>query len=326
MDTFDSILNNLVTQLPHRNCVLIPDYTRLSTPRLYEHIKSLPASVDAVALHIYDPWNPSADLLKWLQKQPRHFYFFTLEYSNQHIADNVTKLAINHSFFVNARSPWQDLSGRRAHAFSCLNNKASFHRLLLGVRLWNSGFLSDMIYTQNVEEINLLTSAQRRMIHSHDNIGPDRFWERLPLVDGEYVDQDYTINHRAYSQCHCNIATETTVISSPVISEKTYKPLLACQVPIWFANPGHLAYLESLGVNCMRDLLPNDFDLVDIDRKIDYIIAVVRLGGEFMQDFYASHIREIRHNHELVNSDKIGLTTQQQAQEFLRNNPPVSLN
>tara|TARA_R110000868_G_scaffold376306_1_gene641163 strand:- start:270 stop:857 length:588 start_codon:yes stop_codon:yes gene_type:complete len=122
-----------------------------------------------------------------------------------------------------------------------------------------------------------------------------------------------SIDHEAYCNAYCNIVTESECeqypyhqdINLPVSTEKTYKPFRSKQVPLMLVARGHIEYLQGLGFELMTDLLLPGFDNMPVLQKIDAIVGIVKQGREFIKDFYFSHLREIQHNYELVNSDKV---------------------
>ena len=77
------------------------------------------------------------------------------------------------------------------------------------------------------------------------------------------------------------------------------------QVPVMLAAQGHIAYFKSLGFEMMEDLLPAEFDQMNVPQKIDTVVALVSKGKEFIEDFYFSHLKEIQHNYQLINSEKV---------------------
>ena len=81
---------------------------------------------------------------------------------------------------------------------------------------------------------------------------------------------------------------------------------MAKQVPIMLAARGHIAYLKGLRFEMMEDVLPIGYDQMPVLQKIENIIAIVAKGKDFIEDFYFNHLREIKHNYELINSDKVG--------------------
>lgn len=125
---------------------------------------------------------------------------------------------------------------------------------------------------------------------------------------------DNSITHPAYYQSYCNIVTESevqdflfsgAVIDLPTVTEKTYKPFRTRQLPIWLAAPGHLSYLESLGFEVMRDLLPAGFDQSGVFARATMISQIVSKGHAYIKDFYHAHLREIEHNYALVHGTQV---------------------
>jgi hypothetical protein len=77
------------------------------------------------------------------------------------------------------------------------------------------------------------------------------------------------------------------------------------QVPIMLAARGHIAYFKSLGFEMMEDLLPAEFDQMNVPQKINAIVSIVSKGKEFIEDFYFDHLKEIQHNYQLINSNAV---------------------
>ena len=44
---------------------------------------------------------------------------------------------------------------------------------------------------------------------------------------------------------------------------------------------------------------------MNIPQKISTIVAIVSKGKDLIEDFYFNHLREIKHNYELINSNKV---------------------
>ena len=145
--------------------------------------------------------------------------------------------------------------------------------------------------------------------------------QRLPY-GGNQLD---TIDHPAYIDAYCNIVTESECeewpycrnINLPIITEKTNKPFITKQIPLFLAARGHLKYLKGLGFEVMEDLLPSGYDEMPALQKINSIVNLVSKGKEFIQDYYFSHLKEIQHNYELVNSDKVEQVILQRIKDFL---------
>ena len=209
------------------------------------------------------------------------------------------------------------------YGFSCLNNRASIDRLVLGYKFYTNNLLSGIIFSQNlVDHENSINRVEQDFLF-------DRFTEYknlLPIrVSGEANNQPANFRryrgvpgyvnlvHPAFDDAYCNIYVESECeeypysrnINLPVVTEKSHKPFIARQIPLALAARGHMAYLEGLGFEMFKDLLPVGYDNMRTLEKIDAIVNLVSKGKEFIQDYYFSHLKEIQHNYELVNSDKV---------------------
>jgi hypothetical protein len=131
------------------------------------------------------------------------------------------------------------------------------------------------------------------------------------------------VYHYSYRDSYCNIVTETETDGFPsqlaleIVTEKSYKPFVAKQIPIMLAGRGHIAYLKSLGFEMMEDLLPRDYDKMWTDEKVAAITNVISKGRDFIENFYFDHLEEIEHNHKLWFSGKVKQTIFRQIQDII---------
>ena len=218
-----------------------------------------------------------------------------------------------------SRDPFVVKSSGLKHGFSCLNNTNNIHRTLLGYNLYNNNLLNDIIFSQNIVGNSYALARTSQDAEILNLVNFKEYKNLLPIRYNELLDpelnftRDHSINHDAYTKAYCNIVTESECeeypynrnINLPVITEKSYKPFMAGQVPIMFAARGHIAYLKGLGFEMMEDLMPVGYDQMNIPQKISAIVAIVSNGDEFIEDFYFNHLREIKYNYELINSTKV---------------------
>lgn len=208
--------------------------------------------------------------------------------------------------------------------FGCLNNRPALHRLLLGTELFNRGLLNRVIFVQNNSQsmwnsINNYTTGEidpklhqdQELLNSipgfleYKKLLPIR-WQHLPITN------NHTIHHPVELEAYCNITTESTTemipyernVPLPEVSEKSAKPFISGQVPLFLAASGHNSYFKSLGYELMEDLTGPEFDTLRTRDKISAIADVVAKGRDFIEDFYFSHIDQIKYNYDLVCSDK----------------------
>lgn len=281
-----------------------------------EECKSLGKNLHVVLENI-DVWRygTDRDLIEYLSNDPRTFYILTLGYKNRKILGNVYEISWPGFYFARPKNNiFHPKVDDRSYGFSCLNNKSSFHRLVLGLALWKNNLIKDMIFTQNLIDLpcGYYDVLMNEMAGMHDYLSV------LPLTwTGEqrrnFAGTD-TIDHVAYTNAWCNIVTESEmqefvfegpIIDLPTITEKSYKPFRSRQIPIWLAAPGHCEYLKSLGFETMEDFLPARYDDMGLFEKVDAIIQTVAKGKDYAEAFYHAHIREIEHNYELIQSTRV---------------------
>jgi hypothetical protein len=117
----------------------------------------------------------------------------------------------------------------------------------------------------------------------------------------------------AHNNAYCFISIESEVedypyernINLPIATEKSFKSFQTRQIPFVIGAKGHYTYLKGLGFEMMEDLLPNGYDEMPFLQKVGAVVNTVAKGKDFVKDFYFDHIREIKHNYELVNSTKV---------------------
>ena len=280
--------------------------------------------VDTVLLTNGDVWryfDTREEIFNHPNLQDKNVFLQTLGYTNTKV--NARCWEISYPLFYwnmkKSLSPFISKSSGLAHGVSCLNNTNNIHRTLLGYNLYKNNLLNDIIFSQNIvgNSYAITRASQDAEILNLKNF--EEYRNLLPIRYNELLDpelnfaRDHSINHDAYTKAYCNIVTESECeeypynrnINLPVITEKSYKPFMAGQVPIMFAARGHIAYLKGLGFEMMEDLMPVGYDQMNIPQKISAIVAIVSKGNEFIEDFYFNHLREIKHNYELINSSKV---------------------
>ena len=227
-------------------------------------------------------------------------------------------------------NPFLPLKTNLSYGFSCLNNRVAIHRTLLGCKLLEEDLLKNLIYSQGVYDYSDFWETE------FPETVPDNYYEFKKLWPYKTIEEPpiggsdqegHLIEHPAFSDAYCNIVTESETeefpysknINLPFVSEKSFKPLLSKQIPVYLSARGQLAYLENLGFEMMRDFLPAEFDDLNTVDRINAIVDIVKRGKEYAEDFYFSHIAEIKHNYELVNSNKVDQLILDSMEEFVKN-------
>jgi hypothetical protein len=296
--------------------------------------------VDTVLLTNGDVWRYFDDRDKILDHpnlQDKNVFLQTLGYTNTKVNDRCWEISYPVYYWGREKSTVEFVakpSGLK-YGFSCLNNNNNMHRTLLGYRLYKNNLLDDIIFSQNIvgDGYALSRASQDAKILNLKNF--EEYKTLLPIRYNEpgianltFTAEPWTIHlidHDAYTKAYCNIVTESECeeypysknINLPVLTEKSYKPLRAGQVPIMLAACGHIAYFKHLGFEMMEDLMPAGYDQMNVLQKITAIVDVVSKGKEFIKDFYFSHLKEIRHNYELINSCKVEQSILQNIKDIL---------
>jgi len=288
-----------------------------------DQFNKLPDNCDTVLFYTGDVWalHENKRIFRHPNILDKTFFLIGQGYQNRQLGPRQFEIASHSFYFSRHVEPMQIKPRGLDKGFGCLNNRASFARLLLGYKLWLNGLLTDMIFSQSTFDAwwTSLNQSPPEIVSTLQYF--DLYQKLLPIKTDNDIDPrlfagDHSINHKAHRETYCNIVTETesgddiyrtlSVKKLEIITEKTYKPFISCQIPLILACPGHLQCLKEFGFEMMEDLLPAEFDSLGAWDKIDAITKIVSLGPEYIENFYFDHIREITHNYELVSSDKVG--------------------
>ncbi len=195
----------------------------------------------------------------------------------------------------------------KKYKFSCLNGTPWEHRKLMYLTLSRRSYFKDMIFTfgnrgsyESFSTGLVLTTEEK-----------ERF-SFLP-TDVTFLDSDSTIgidvsiNHPAFTDCYVNLVTETNVYANtPMLSEKTFKSILAGQLFILLASPGAVKFLRDIGIDTFDDIIDHSYDnIVDIRSRIKQISDQVdRLDQLDLDEIYDDIKPRLRKNSEFLRSQK----------------------
>lgn len=250
-------------------------------------------------------------------------FIITGGYQNQQLGPRLWKLSWPAHFLSNLNKP-TDFAIKEHNlkfGFNCLNNRLSVPRVLLGYYLHKNNLLDQVMFTQLIKKGTADADIFKTLpnFDQYKSMLPIELTDCLDPTSGDVSGVGIDVYHHSYHSTYCNIVTETETEDIPFsrkkdiefLSEKSYKPFVAKQVPLILSCRGHIAYLKSLGFEMMEDLLPPDYDQMWTEQKISAIVDIVSRGRDYIEDFYFSHLREIEHNHELYFSGKIEQTMMQ---------------
>ncbi len=164
----------------------------------------------------------------------------------------------------------------KKYKFSCLNGTFWNHRILTYLSLINKSYFKEMVFTfgnrqycqDNLNEI-VLTEEEKQEFDSLNH--------NIKFLDNELTDIDLSVNHPAYQETYVNLVTETTIKhSTPMLSEKTFKPIITGQLFILIASPGAVQFLRDLGIDTFDDIIDHHYDTV-VDPRTRIKLALTQL-------------------------------------------------
>jgi hypothetical protein len=322
MKKLRDILNN-----PH-----VINISSLTPKQIFEELKNANVDANSVLFFNGDVWryfNIEQNIFNHQALVGKKIYFQTLGYTNAKLNDNHYHLSVPFLYVnrVIVDEVFEPLSSNLDYGFACLNNGCTINRFVIGHKLYSNNLLDTLLFSQNL--INSSYSIDR-LEQDQNKLGLDQFHEYkniLPIILPE-EQTDEPINFRnykgregwdipfalsAYSNAYCFISIESELeeypyqrnINLPIATEKSYKSFQTRQLPFIVGARGHYAFLKGLGFEMMEDLLPQGYDEMPFLQKVDAILDTVAKGKEYVKDFYFDHLREIKHNYELVNSTKV---------------------
>ena len=335
--------STLIDILPGNNKLLV-DISIKSLAQIIDTLDNINSRADTIVLANVDPWfydNELKDIFSHPTLSGKMVFLQTQQYENVYYGNNKWKISYPAWYMDRPLPPSRSFVPQKrglTYGFGSLNNRPALHRMLLGTELCNRNLLSSIIYTQNnthqmgFGELTDYTPGEidPRFIQDPDFLNNiPGFLDYKKLMPFKWNNQPirnlHYIHHEAEHSAYCNIVTESATemipygrgIDCPEISEKSHKPFVSKQIPIYLASRGHLAYLRGLGFDTMSELLPEDFDEIYTIQKIKAIADLVQRGRDYIEQFYFDNLSRIQHNYELVHSDSVEKTIIKRITEIL---------
>lgn len=195
----------------------------------------------------------------------------------------------------------------RKYRVSCLNGTPWVHRKLMYLALLQKSYFKDMIFTFGnrteydpyPDEISLTSEEKEKSFLLSSNV--------IFLDTDASCGIDVSITHPAFTDCYVNLVTETNVYNdTPMLSEKTFKPILAGQLFILLASPGAVQFLRDIGIDTFDDIIDHSYDdTTDIRSRIQQISDQVdRLDRLDLNTIYIDIKPRLRRNSEFLRSQE----------------------
>ena len=195
----------------------------------------------------------------------------------------------------------------RKYRLSCLNGTPWVHRKLIYLALSQKSYFNDMIFTfGNRTEFNPYPTDISLTLEEKEKsfLLPSNM---IFLDTDASCGIDVGITHPAFTDCYVNLVTETNVYNdTPMLSEKTFKPILAGQLFILLASPGAVQFLRDIGIDTFDDIIDHSYDdTIDIRSRIQQILDQVdRLERSDLNTICTSIKPRLRRNSEFLRSQE----------------------
>lgn len=177
----------------------------------------------------------------------------------------------------------------KLHLISCLNGTPNEHRKLSYLILKSKSYFDEMVFTFGNRAPhyclnNLLTAEENKQ------------FKLLPqnvshTVDDKTCGIDISIDHPAFLETYINLVTETSIDENiNLLSEKTFKPIVAGQLFILVAAPGAIKFLRDIGIDTFDDIIDHTYDTI-IDSRLRIKTATDQLDQLMkldLADLYAT--------------------------------------
>jgi hypothetical protein len=266
------------------NCLIVHDFARLKNIEL-------PAYILYVIIDCTNPVNVEQMLSREIYLSKPYYVLSGLYKYHKSIPEN-SKIQFFPFWVLWASSPYApaiaDLTNTfsnvpKKYKVSCLNGTQWEHRKLTYLLLSERDYFNDMVFTFNQRPHHgILTEELSLTIEETDK------FQRLPpevafVNTDNVIGIDLSINHPAYQEAYINLVTETTVNNlTPMLSEKTFKPIIAGQLFVLIASPGAIQFLRDIGIDTFDDIIDHSYDQIEdtkirIQRAVEEVDRLVKL-------------------------------------------------
>jgi hypothetical protein len=169
-------------------------------------------------------------------------------------------------------------SSPRPYTISSLNGKSKYHRIENFIKLRTKPYFNKILFSMH-NNFNYDVCKMETQVEFWNNNIIDQF---KSLLSCEELQQGYTNDHAnthpAYTDAYVNYVTETSIRTREIFcSEKTWKTFISGQFGIWLSNPGHVAFLRTIGLDVFDDVFAGHaYDLEpNLNQRIDSIHILI---------------------------------------------------
>jgi len=202
----------------------------------------------------------------------------------------------------------QDFSSHpKRYKLSCLNGTPWNHRLLNYLYLSKKPYFKDILFSfgHRGQPADLMND----LILTQDELNDIALLPKnVTAIDQDAVSGiDVTCSHPAYLYTYFNLVTETNIrTSTPMLSEKSFKPIIVGQLFVLIAAPGAVQFLRDIGVDTFDDIIDHGYDN-ELDHRIRIqkaLAQVDQLMSKDLEKIYKTIYSRLKHNSEYLRSQE----------------------
>ena len=162
-----------------------------------------------------------------------------------------------------------------AYKISSFNGTTRYHRVENFVKLKEKSYFNQLLFTMRN---NWDEKTAKRQVSKEvwDNNIIEKFNLLIPPETTSFIKTD-SVDNSAHTDSYINYVTETSILDGTImVTEKTWKPIMAGQPGIWLSNPGHVSFLRSIGFDMFDDIIDHSYDQEkNLNKRIDMIHEVI---------------------------------------------------
>jgi hypothetical protein len=164
----------------------------------------------------------------------------------------------------------------KKYKVSCLNGTQWNHRILTYLALKKRAYFNDIVFTfghrppcQDIVNKITLTQFEQAEFAKLDHT--------VEFISADDQGIDLSVVHPAFQESYVNLVTETTVNpNTPMLSEKTFKPIIAGQLFVLIASPGAVQFLRDIGIDVFDDIIDHSYDQI-VDFRVRLSQALTQI-------------------------------------------------
>lgn len=209
-------------------------------------------------------------------------------------------------------------TSKRNHLFTSRNGRFNSHRVYTIYKLFKEELNDNLVTALFYQDISYDSSLKNIDTEYLEKIDKE-FYEtkispRIPITidnlvsweDGGYDLKGDMHHNLDFFDSYIDLVTEN-VCNTPnneyelvTMTEKSIKPLLYYQIPLYVTQQNHAKYLKELGFDLFEDVFPIDYDLKSDVNRIDSIVNLIKEKKNFdFQTFFEENKDRFLNNRNL---------------------------